>query len=410
MYDLRWITGSVVCVVLLAVKAVWAETIPFSAEVGEQIRSLRADVVYLDNVPYVSLPGLLRQAGGASRIQDQRIDLLLEGTRAQAVLNDRRVTVPKGEISLRYPILGRMDEALIALEDVEFLFSQAFGVTVTREKTASAPEPPKEIATEPTPSTAATPDAEASVTEGAPAALEVPPPTIPNEITLSPTPVAPPAYGTSAPSETPAPAGTPVPPLGQGVIVLDAGHGGLDPGVVATNGLMEKDVTLNVVQKMKAIAEDRHLFPVRLTRTADEGLAAAQRSALAKATSLPSLIVSVHVGDRFGQGASGICLFWDIPRRELPQTQSTDTPNTPVARTLAESLADWLRQQAGVPVHVYSAPLLLTTPEGVPVLLVEIGSIHHNDELARLSDSAYRDRVAELLTLGLAELVSKKTS
>jgi N-acetylmuramoyl-L-alanine amidase len=81
-----------------------------------------------------------------------------------------------------------------------------------------------------------------------------------------------------------------------------------------------------------------------------------------------------------------------------------------VARTLAESLADWLRQQAGVPVHVYSAPLLLTTPEGVPVLLVEIGSIHHNDELARLSDSAYRDRVAELLTLGLAELVSKKTS
>ena len=56
-------------------------------------------------------------------------------------------------------------------------------------------------------------------------------------------------------------------------IVLDAGHGGMDPGKVGVNNALEKDINLSIVLKLKELLEKKG-FSVHLTRTSDSLLAA----------------------------------------------------------------------------------------------------------------------------------------
>ena len=55
------------------------------------------------------------------------------------------------------------------------------------------------------------------------------------------------------------------------VIVIDAGHGGADPGKVGINGALEKDINLKIAQELERILTDSG-FEVVLTRSSDEGL------------------------------------------------------------------------------------------------------------------------------------------
>ena len=62
-------------------------------------------------------------------------------------------------------------------------------------------------------------------------------------------------------------------------VILDAGHGGKDPGALA-NGLEEKELTLEIVMKLKAELEDRG-YEVILTRSDDSYLELGERSDIA---------------------------------------------------------------------------------------------------------------------------------
>ncbi|HEX2039756.1 MAG TPA: N-acetylmuramoyl-L-alanine amidase [Acidimicrobiales bacterium] len=83
--------------------------------------------------------------------------------------------------------------------------------------------------------------------------------------------------------------GTPVP---SAAVVLDAGHGGAEPGAVGPNGLTEKVLNLAVVQHAKAALERAGLTVV-LTRTGDHRLPLEARARIVKALQ-PKAFVSVH--------------------------------------------------------------------------------------------------------------------
>ena len=57
----------------------------------------------------------------------------------------------------------------------------------------------------------------------------------------------------------------------QKVIVVDAGHGGIDPGVIGIGGLKEKDINLQIAKKVKKKLE-KEGYTIVMTRTKDEGL------------------------------------------------------------------------------------------------------------------------------------------
>jgi N-acetylmuramoyl-L-alanine amidase len=84
---------------------------------------------------------------------------------------------------------------------------------------------------------------------------------------------------------------------GPRVVVLDAGHGGRDPGKVGPGGVREKDVTLAVARELAAVLRERGGYEVHLTRTADTLIALADRPRIAnrlKGGRPAALFLSIH--------------------------------------------------------------------------------------------------------------------
>jgi len=77
------------------------------------------------------------------------------------------------------------------------------------------------------------------------------------------------------------------------VIVLDAGHGGKDPGAVGANGTMEKDITLRMAKELKALLEGTGRYKVVLTRDDDMLLALRERIEIAREAQA-ELFISLH--------------------------------------------------------------------------------------------------------------------
>lgn len=84
-------------------------------------------------------------------------------------------------------------------------------------------------------------------------------------------------------------------------IVLDAGHGGNDPGAVG-NGLKEKDLTLNIVKGIQKYLNDNYEgHEIKLTRSNDRYLTLSQRAKIANDWKA-DLFVSVHINSGGGTG------------------------------------------------------------------------------------------------------------
>lgn len=105
------------------------------------------------------------------------------------------------------------------------------------------------------------------------------------------------------PQEQPATVAVPEKPRtsgdGKPVVVIDPGHGGLDPGALGQNGIREKDLTLAVARQVRAMLAAKGRVDVRLTRRGDEFISLDQRVVYSQQAGA-SLFVSIHadsVGD-----------------------------------------------------------------------------------------------------------------
>ncbi len=99
--------------------------------------------------------------------------------------------------------------------------------------------------------------------------------------------------------------GTPGRPL----VVIDAGHGGHDPGAVsAATGSREKDITLAVAQAIKAELIKSGRVRVALTREDDRFLVLGERSALARAIKA-DLFISIHADSAPADEANGATIY-----------------------------------------------------------------------------------------------------
>src|SRR5439155_18256453 len=76
-------------------------------------------------------------------------------------------------------------------------------------------------------------------------------------------------------------------------IVLDAGHGGHDPGAMGPTGLTEKGLVLDVTRRVARLAEEQLGVRVLLTRDADYFVSLADRTSLAN-RARADLFVSIH--------------------------------------------------------------------------------------------------------------------
>ncbi len=180
------------------------------------------------------------------------------------------------------------------------------------------------------------------------------------------------------------------------IVVLDAGHGGYDGGTFLDD-VIEKDITLAVVEKMKALLEE-HDITVILTRETDDFVSLEDRVLISNGEKT-DLFVSIHCnafeGDSTVKGIE--CYF-----------PENDEVSRDVASTIMKNIkVDGLRNRGAKEEDYY-----VTMHNNAPAVLMELGFLSNPAECERLNDSAYQQTLAEQMVKGIMlsmEMLNQET-
>jgi len=244
--------------------------------------------------------------------------------------------------------------------------------------------------------------------------------------------------GTRAGKTAPAAA---VPAKAQPVIVIDPGHGGVEPGAIGPSGLQEKDLTLDLARRLK-IALARQGVTVVLTRDDDRVLPLDDRTAIAN-HNRAVLFISLHLNSSKRKTAVGAETYFlatsatDAEARTLaglenkayepPGAETNATAATPpdhglelilwdlaqnsfIAESsrLAEAVQTELNAMTGVRDRgVRQAPFRVLMGATMPAILVEAGFISNPEEEARFKDDAYKDKIVEAIARAVSAVVTR---
>ncbi|MEZ0584425.1 N-acetylmuramoyl-L-alanine amidase AmiB [Erwinia sp. DT-104] len=220
------------------------------------------------------------------------------------------------------------------------------------------------------------------------------------------------------------------------IVAIDAGHGGQDPGAIGANGLKEKNVTIAIARKLKALLNADPMFKGVMTRDGDYFISVMGRSDVARKQNA-NLLVSVHADAAPNRSASGASV-WVLSNRRansemagwLEQHEKQSELLGGAGDLLANSQADPYLSQAvldlqfghsqrvGYDVAVkviaqlqrvgslhkrrpeHASLGVLRSPD-IPSLLVETGFISNPSEERLLGSSAYQQKIAESIYKGL---------
>jgi len=197
----------------------------------------------------------------------------------------------------------------------------------------------------------------------------------------------------------------------QGVplVVIDPGHGGVDSGAICA-GVLEKDLTLDVAQRVRRIAQARG-FQTLLTRDRDEYKSLANRADFGN-RQRDCIFVSIH----FDEGKPGISTgvetyyaahqfehafpfsAW-LPFLRKAAAQSPDMFSQSLAGFIQESIVSrTLAFNRGTRAEQFYVIANMRHP----AVLVEGGFLTNNDDVAKLASEEYREKLATAICEGIA--------
>jgi N-acetylmuramoyl-L-alanine amidase/putative methionine-R-sulfoxide reductase with GAF domain len=210
-------------------------------------------------------------------------------------------------------------------------------------------------------------------------------------------------------------------------IVVDAGHGGWDLGTVGRRGLLEKDLVLEIAQRLGKLLESRLGAEVILTRNDDNYIPLDERAGIAN-QSQADLFVSVHANYSDLPSARGVetyyTNFFSAPNAKDLETRSPKIDGQNPA-TVALSPADLherieqsRRLAASVQRSLYGtlsaenpglrdrgvkeASYVVLTETAMPGILAEVSFVSSPTDEQKLRSNGYREQIAEALYKGIA--------
>lgn len=92
------------------------------------------------------------------------------------------------------------------------------------------------------------------------------------------------------------------------IIVLDPGHGGVDPGAIGVSGVYEKNITLAMAKELKEYIEDKYGYKVYLTRSRDIFIPLRDRVKIARKYEA-DLFLSIHADSAYNRNAKGLSVY-----------------------------------------------------------------------------------------------------
>lgn len=209
-------------------------------------------------------------------------------------------------------------------------------------------------------------------------------------------------------------------------VVVDAGHGGVDPGCIGRSGTFEKDVVLDTALRLARSLEASKRYKVSMSRSSDDFVSLEDRVIRAR-TLGADLFISVHADalpERSERGASVFTLSEKASDKEaaavaerenrsdlVAGVKYTQDPEVneilfDLARRQTNNLSLQLAQQLVVELghhvkllnhtHRSAAFVVLKAPD-IPSALVETGCLSNPDEERDLRNASYREVVAGAL-------------
>lgn len=219
-------------------------------------------------------------------------------------------------------------------------------------------------------------------------------------------------------------------------VVLDAGHGGEDPGAIGRRGSYEKNVTLSIAKRLQKKIDAEPNMRAVLTRNGDYFVPLQKRVAIARRVQ-GDLFVSIHA-DAFvrpeahgssvyvlsERGASSSAAKWLAQKEndaDLIGGVNLARQDGHLARTLLDlsqtaTINDSLKLGSAVlkalggvnrlhKPQVEQAGFAVLRAPDIPSILVETAFISNPDEERRLNDNAYQDKMAEAVMRGIRQYV-----
>jgi len=214
-------------------------------------------------------------------------------------------------------------------------------------------------------------------------------------------------------------------------VVLDAGHGGKDPGAMGKQGLKEKGVVLDMAQRIQQELE-RCGMKVYLTRSQDQFVVLQERAPFANRKKA-DLFVSIHANANRSRWIEGFEVYYlteavDDSARALAAAENAPeamadrsfsssmlslkaiiwdmiyTENRKESIELARYIGGAVSKKMGLKLlGVKGAPFAVLKGAKMPAVLVEVGYLSNKEGERKLRDAEYRGRMAEAIASGIMD-------
>lgn len=194
------------------------------------------------------------------------------------------------------------------------------------------------------------------------------------------------------------------------IILIDPGHGGIDPGAVSKSGVLEKDINLQISLKLKDALEKKG-FDVILTREEDKGLYSdvgrirdkknedLNNRCKVKLESKSHAFVSIHL-NMFEQSKYYGAQVWYSKEGESGQFAHI------VQRNLREDIKNNNNRKEKCAKGAYK---ILRCHDDIPSLLVECGFLSNPTEESKLKTNSYQEEIANSLAKSVEEFFRMKS-
>lgn len=182
-------------------------------------------------------------------------------------------------------------------------------------------------------------------------------------------------------------------------IVLDAGHGGGDPGAIGVAGTKEDDINLNITLYLKAELEKRG-HTVLLTRSEDAMVAENKNADMRKRREIISqsgadYAISIHLNSNTDPSCRGPVAIY----------QEQSQQGKAIAQMLQQSLNDQLAPPK--PRQMQSGNYYILKSGAMPIVIVECGFLSNAEEEQLLLDDAYQQKIAVAIADGMQAYIDQ---
>jgi N-acetylmuramoyl-L-alanine amidase len=215
--------------------------------------------------------------------------------------------------------------------------------------------------------------------------------------------------------------------LGARRVIIDPGHGGHDPGAMAS-GLREKDLVLDISRRVAKFLEEEDSYEVILTRSTDVFIPLEERTAIANSKEA-DLFVSIHANSSRNRRARGLETYY-LNLATSPEAEQTAARENAVSTRRMTELRDLLSQimnnsriveskEFAHHVHgsmvkravasdshsrdlgVKTAPFYVLLGANMPSVLLEVSFVSNPDDAKLLSSDEFRQKMAQSIADGI---------